>query len=101
MFTSRFGSAGSIVEVDYSALEVVMLAALSGDGNLLDKLVNGIDMHCLRLAAKLGEPYEEVLYKSTQASSDPEHPNYHPDHKRYKQMRTDIKPPSFAKQVAK
>lgn len=94
MFTSRFGDKGRIVEVDYSALEVVMLAALSGDENLLDKLVNGIDMHCLRLAAKLGEPYEDVLHKAVENQE-------HPEHKRYKQMRTDIKPPSFAKQVAK
>lgn len=98
MFTSRFGGAGSIVEVDYSALEVVMLAALSRDQNLLDQLISGTDMHCLRLSAKLNEPYDEVLYKSTQASGDPEHPQYHPEHKQYKQMRTDIKPPSFAAQ---
>ncbi len=91
MFTSRFGDKGRIVEVDYSALEVVMLAALSGDENLLDKLVNGIDMHCLRLAAKLGEPYEDVLHKAVENQE-------HPEHKRYKQMRTDIKPPSFAAQ---
>lgn len=91
MFTSRFGDKGRIVEVDYSALEVVMLAALSGDENLLDKLVNGIDMHCLRLAAKLGEPYEDVLHKAVENQE-------HPEHKRYKQMRTDIKSPSFAAQ---
>lgn len=91
MFTSRFGDKGRIVEVDYSALEVVMLAALSGDENLLDKLVSGIDMHCLRLAAKLGEPYEDVLHKAVENQE-------HPEHKRYKQMRTDIKPPSFAAQ---
>lgn len=90
MFTSRFGDAGRIIEVDYSALEVVMLAALSGDEALLDKLQNNIDMHCLRLAAKLGEPYEEVKRKCEDHS--------HPDHKQYKQMRTEIKTPSFAAQ---
>ncbi len=94
MFESRFGKAGRIIEVDYSALEVVMLAALSGDENLLEQLIKGTDMHCLRLAAKLGEPYEEVLHKAVQNQN-------HPEHKRYKQMRTDIKAPSFAKQVAK
>ena len=94
MFTSRFGEKGRIIEVDYSALEVVMLAALSGDKNLLQKLLDGTDMHCYRLAAKLGEPYEEVLHKAVENQE-------HPEHKRYKQMRTDIKPPSFAKQVAK
>lgn len=91
MFESRFGKAGRIIEVDYSALEVVMLAALSGDENLLEQLIKGTDMHCLRLATKLGEPYEEVLHKAVQ---NPDHP----EHKRYKQMRTDIKAPSFAAQ---
>lgn len=90
MFTSRFGDDGVIIEVDYSALEVVMLAGLSGDQALLKHLINGDDMHCLRLAAKLKEPYESVLEKCTNHD--------HPDHKAYKQMRTDIKPPSFAAQ---
>lgn len=90
MFTSRFGDDGVIVEVDYSALEVVMLAALSGDQGLLDNLQAGTDMHCLRLSAKLGESYESVLEKCNN--------HEHPEHKKYKQMRTDIKPPSFAAQ---
>lgn len=98
MFESRFGAAGRIIEVDYSALEVVMLAALSGDQNLLNQLLAGTDMHCLRLAAKLKEPYEDVLLKAVHSSGDPAHPNYHPEHRRYKEMRTDIKPPSFAAQ---
>jgi DNA polymerase I-like protein with 3'-5' exonuclease and polymerase domains len=90
MFTSRFGDDGVIIEVDYSALEVVMLAALSGDEGLLKELIAGTDMHCLRLAAKLGEAYESVVEKCNNRE--------HPDHKRYKQMRTDIKAPSFAAQ---
>jgi hypothetical protein len=90
MFTSRFGDDGVIIEVDYSALEVVMLAALSGDRGLLDDLIAGTDMHCKRLAAKLGEDYSEVVRKCNDHND--------PDHKRYKQMRTDIKAPSFAAQ---
>ncbi len=90
MFTSRFGEHGQIIEVDYSALEVVMLAALSGDQGLLAHLQKGTDMHCLRLAAKLDESYEEVVRKCNDHND--------PDHKRYKQMRTDIKSPSFAAQ---
>jgi DNA polymerase I-like protein with 3'-5' exonuclease and polymerase domains len=90
MFASRFGSEGKIVEVDYTALEVVTLAAISNDTNLLKALMEGTDMHCLRLAATLKEPYEHVLA----IVNDKEHP----DHKRYKQMRTDIKPKSFAAQ---
>lgn len=90
MFTSRFGSEGRIVEVDYSALEVVALAAISGDENLERMLNEGIDMHCYRLAAKLGEDYESVLKKCKDQD--------HPDNSKYSRMRTDIKPRSFAHQ---
>ena len=90
MFVSRFGDDGYIVGPDYTALEVVGLACFSQDKALCEALVNGTDMHCLRLAAKLGEPYEEVLRKCKDES--------HPDHAFYKKERTDIKPPSFAYQ---
>lgn len=90
MFTSRFGPEGRIVEVDYSALEVVTLASISGDKNLMRMLVEGIDMHCYRLAAKLNESYESVFEKC--------HNKEHPEHKAYKQMRIDIKPRAFAHQ---
>lgn len=99
MFTSRFGTDGRIVEVDYSALEVVMLCAMTGDTDLLKLLLAGTDMHCYRLAFKLGEPYEDVLRKAVTAH-DPDSPEFDPseENKRYKQMRTDIKPLSFADQ---
>lgn len=90
MFSSRFGSEGRIVEVDYSALEVVALASISGDKNLLENLLAGTDMHCYRLAGALGEDYESVVEKCNDKS--------HPEHKRYKQLRTDIKPKAFANQ---
>lgn len=90
MFSSRFGKDGRIVEVDYSALEVVALATISGDQNLMRMLIEGIDMHCYRLAAKLGEDYESVYEKC--------HNKEHPDYKHYKQMRTDIKPRAFSHQ---
>lgn len=90
MFTSRFGSQGRIVEVDYSALEVVMLCAMTKDTDLLTLLQNGTDMHCYRLAFSLGEPYEEVLKKCKDET--------HPEHTKYSRMRTDIKPLSFADQ---
>lgn len=89
MFVSRF-EGGKIIQVDYSALEVVMLAALTGDTDLLTHMQAGTDMHCFRLAAKLGEPYADVLKKCKDAT--------HPQHNSYHKMRTDIKPPSFAAQ---
>lgn len=90
MFTSRFGTSGRIVEVDYTALEVVTLASIADDDNLLEQLIKGTDMHCYRLAFKLGEPYEEVYKKC--------HDKSHPEHKQYKDLRTAIKTPSFADQ---
>lgn len=81
---------GKIIEADYKALEVVTLAAFSKDKALIDALLKGTDMHCLRLSKKLNESYESVLEKCTN--------HEHPQHKEYKTMRTDIKPPSFAYQ---
>lgn len=82
--------AGAVIEADYSALEVVTLAAFSKDKNLVRALLDGIDMHCMRLAQQLGEPYEDVLRKCKDEQ--------HPEHKRYKTMRTNIKPKAFAYQ---
>ena len=90
MFTSRFGDDGVIIEADYSALEVVTLAAFSKDKNLVKALLEGIDMHCMRLAQQLGEPYDDVLKKCKDEA--------HPEHKRYKTLRTNIKPKAFAYQ---
>jgi len=81
---------GHIIEADYSALEVVTLAAFSKDTNLVKALMDGIDMHCMRLSQQLGESYESVLEKCKNED--------HPDHKRYKTLRTNIKPKAFAYQ---
>lgn len=87
MFTSRFGDEGVIIEADYSALEVVTLAAFSKDPALIKALLDGIDMHCMRLSAQLKEDYLSVLLKCKDKS--------HPDHERYDEMRTNIKPKAF------
>lgn len=57
---SRFGK-GSIVQSDFSSLEVYVQANLSLCKNLIADLVSGIDMHCMRLASKEHMPYEEVF----------------------------------------
>lgn len=90
MFTSRFGEQGRIIEVDYSALEVVMSCVHTGDTKLLELLQANTDMHCYRLAFKENMPYEEV-YKLC-------HDETGADYKVWKQKRTDIKAPSFAAQ---
>jgi DNA polymerase I-like protein with 3'-5' exonuclease and polymerase domains len=45
VFVSRFGEHGRLVEVDYKQLEMVELATLSGDKQLLDDISTGRDMH--------------------------------------------------------
>lgn len=49
-FTSRFGKAGYIMEVDYSQLEVFALAFLSQDRQLIADLLSGVDLHRVRAA---------------------------------------------------
>ena len=63
MFTSRFGTDGRMAEIDYSQLEVVIQGMLTKDKQLCEDLINRVDFHCKRLAAKLGESYESVLHK--------------------------------------
>jgi hypothetical protein len=94
MFVSRYGKGGRIVEVDYTALEVVTLAACSGDTNLLDKILSDTDMHLYRLAGSAnnwsGLSYEELV----RVNNDKQHAAYHAVH----EARTQIKPKAFAAQ---
>lgn len=63
VFTSRFGEEGYLVQVDYSQLEVVWQAFVSGDENLKQGIRDGVDFHCKRLSKQTGVPYEEVVHK--------------------------------------
>lgn len=81
---------GFIIEADYSALEVVTLAAFSKDKNLTKALLDNIDMHCMRLSQQLKEPYADVLLKCKDET--------HPQHLEYSIKRTLIKPKAFAYQ---
>lgn len=90
MFESRFGKDGRIVEVDYTALEVVNAASITGDENLLEQLMKGTDMHCYRLAFKEGKPYEDVLRWCKDETYE--------DHLTWSKKRSAIKTPSFADQ---
>lgn len=60
MFTSRFAG-GSIVQSDFSSLEVYVQAILTACKQLIADLQAGLDMHCVRLAAKEHMDYDEVL----------------------------------------
>jgi DNA polymerase I-like protein with 3'-5' exonuclease and polymerase domains len=53
VYTSRY-SGGSIIEVDYSQLEVVGLAHLTQDGQLMYDMSHGVDMHLENAATLFG-----------------------------------------------
>lgn len=59
LFISRFKK-GTIIQSDFSALEVYMQAILTLDKQLVKDLQDGLDMHCARLATAEGMEYEEV-----------------------------------------
>jgi len=71
VFRSRFGEDGSIVQSDFSSLEVYIQAILTECPQLVDDLASGKDMHCVRLAVKEKMPYEEV-FKLCKIDNDPE-----------------------------
>ena len=87
VFISRWGKDGRIVELDYSSLEVVIQAILTGDKQLIKDLLNGVDFHAKRLAMKLGRTYDDI--KGILDDSK------HPDHKDIKLQRTNIKEFTF------
>lgn len=72
------------------ALEVVVLADFSGDAALQEALREGKDMHLVRVAAKTGRDYDELVA----IYADEEHP----EHGWVAQERDSIKAPSFAYQ---
>lgn len=59
VFVSRF-EGGSIIQSDFSALEVYVQAILTQCKQLIADLKAGLDMHCKRLAAKEHMSYDEV-----------------------------------------
>jgi len=60
IFNSRFPN-GTILECDFSQLEVCIQAALSLSPKFIEDIHVGIDFHCLRLSYAEDKPYEEVV----------------------------------------
>lgn len=60
VFESRFPD-GYIIQSDFSSLEVYIQAILTACKQLIADLKAGVDMHCMRLAAKEHMDYDEVL----------------------------------------
>ncbi|KPI86106.1 putative mitochondrial DNA polymerase I protein D [Leptomonas seymouri] len=65
MFVSRFGDKGMCIEADYSQLEVVALAVLASDEQMLDDLRHNIDFHCKRVTMMRPDlKYTDVLQRA-------------------------------------
>jgi|ERR1019366_5908926 DNA polymerase I-like protein with 3'-5' exonuclease and polymerase domains len=60
MFTSRFGDDGSIIEIDFSQLEVIIQAYLTQCPQMIKDIKGGYDFHRLRLSYALGCSYDAV-----------------------------------------
>lgn len=58
-FTSRF-EGGSIVEMDFSQLEIIGLAILSNDKQLKQDINDGLDLHSANTATLFNEDYQFV-----------------------------------------
>ena len=61
IFSSRFGSDGVCAEIDYSQLEIVVMANLCGDETLAKELNAGVDFHCARASMYCGMSYDSLL----------------------------------------
>lgn len=61
IFVSRFGDDGVIGQSDFSSLEVYVQAILTSCKLLIDDLIKGTDLHCMRLALKEHMEYDEVF----------------------------------------
>jgi DNA polymerase-1 len=61
-FTSRFAD-GNLMEVDLSQIEIVVQAVLTGDTQLIQDILDGIDFHSKRAAKANGADYDFVLDK--------------------------------------
>jgi len=59
-FGSRFGSSGILMEVDYSQLEIFVLAHLTADEILISDLLSGKDLHIMRAAQLFRVPECDV-----------------------------------------
>ncbi|EKG05436.1 mitochondrial DNA polymerase I protein D, putative [Trypanosoma cruzi] len=65
MFVSRYGEKGMCIEADYSQLEVVALAVLADDFQMLEDLRSNVDFHCKRVAMMRPDlQYTEVLLRA-------------------------------------
>lgn len=49
------------IQIDFSQLEIFVMAWLSGDETLKHHLLTGVDMHCVRLGYYIDKSYDELV----------------------------------------
>jgi len=59
-FVSRWGEDGRIIEADFSQLEVIVGAILSGDPVLKQDILDGVDSHSMAASWIFGEEYDII-----------------------------------------
>ena len=67
-FISRWGETGYIMEADFSQLEIIALAELTKDPQLIADIISGIDLHRLR-AAQLYRKSEADVTKTERTTA--------------------------------
>ena len=92
LFVSRF-EGGDIGQSDFSSLEVYCQANLTHCAQLVQDLLSGVDLHCVRLAEQEGKPYEEV-FRLAKGYTDEAGVWHEPDHE-WDYKRTGAKVFSF------
>lgn len=70
-FVSRWGEDGVIMEADFSQLEVVGVAVLSGDPALCNDLAEGKDLHCMSASFLFEEDYD-FIFEQAKVQQTPE-----------------------------
>lgn len=61
VFRSRWGDEGVIIQSDFTSLEIYIQAILTGDKQLIQDLIDGLDMHCARVATTYHVDYDMVV----------------------------------------
>jgi len=89
MFVSRFGDEGCMGEIDFSQLEVVVQAWLTGDKQMIQDCNDRVDFHCKRVSEMHGVTYDQAIHLCKDEHAD--------DHKLWKSRRTGAKIYSFQK----
>lgn len=61
LVVSRFGDEGTLIQYDFSQLEIICQAFITQSQNFIKDIKNGVDFHCKKLSYTVPQTYEEVV----------------------------------------